>query len=602
MLTKWGMGLTAAALVLCAPAGARAGGKLPFTVREERPRIWIRKDAWQGPSVPRMKEWFKSEEYRKRGVGGSKELQYAVNGDEVAGAGAVEYLCTKKVSGDSPSYTGAKAQKLGAMYDWLRNHPAFTDEKRAAVVSYLEEWGDNYTRYVTGRSSAMYYSRYPGAIGGLAVIGLALYGDSTKAEGYVASAHKALLEYGRARAYEGGATAGGTYSLHHAFPDLARAVAAFESATDAGLLKYIEEKQGNWIENQLLWQVWSTYLNGYFVKEGDLWQQPDKRQVRMQVDVLTGILGNGFGRSHADAMYARWGRGDYHSAYVSDFFVFNNPDVKAEPLEKLGRAALFGRDSHGYVIFRDGWKEGNTHILFRCGEGMDVHSNKGAGAFDIYRHEVLAQRANTDYPKGDDNIIFSNAMVFNDGDHPKMEMKTDVTLDFDGFMKWKNSKYEIASIVEYEVKDEYARVKGDLSKAVRKDCKKWTRELVYLGYRYLVVLDRVETLDKPVHQKWQIHLLGTPKLEGKTVSTVNGGGKLFCRTVLPEEAVISNEQVKDYYRHVVSPKDDRQTVCIYLHVLYPTEATTGKMPDTSCATDGKKVKVTAGKLSYTFTE
>jgi hypothetical protein len=549
-----------------------------------------------------MKKWFTLPEYRKRGVVKMSDLLYLVNGDEAAGAKAVEYLCTKKIKGSSPSYTGAKAQQLAAMYDWLRNHPAMTDEKRAALVTYFEGWGDYFTKYVTGRSTAMYYSRYPGAIGGLTVVGLALYGDSPKAEGFIAAAHKALLEYGRARAYEEGGTAGGTYSMYHAFPDLARAVIAFESATDAGVLKHIQEKQGNWIEKQLLWQVWTTYPNGYFVKEGDLWQQPDKKQVRMQVDALTGLLGNGFGRSHGDAMYARWSWRDYHSSYMWNFFVFNNPDVKAEPLEKLGKAALFGRDSHGYVIFRDGWKKGNTHIFFRCGEGMDVHCNRGAGALDIYRHEVLAQRANTDYPKGDDHIRFSNAMIFNGNDHPKMEMKTDVKLDFDGFMRWKERKFEIASITDYEVKDEYARVKGDLSKAVRKDCKAWTRELVYLGYRYLLVLDRVETLDKPVAQKWQLHLLGTPKPDGKTVSTVNGGGKLFCRTLLPEDAVVSNEQVKGYYRHIVSPKDDNQKVCTYLHVLYPTEAATEKMPETSCGVDGKKVTVKVGDLSYTFAE
>jgi hypothetical protein len=569
-------------------------------VRPERPRIWIRSTEWVGPSVPKLKEWFKLKEYQDRGVSQQRALQYVVNGDQEMGKAAVDWLLNSPISGSSPSYSGVQAQRLAAVYDWLRNHPAFTDEKRAKVVAELEKWGDDYLKYVTQGGSAIYYARYPGAISGLAHIGLALYGDSPKAEKYVAAGYKALLEYGLARQYEDGSTAGGTYSIHHAFPDLARAVLAFESATDAELLKTIREKQGNWLEGQLLWQIWETYPNGYFVKEGDLWQQPDSRQVRMQIDVLTTLLQNGYGRTHADLMHQRWGNGDYHSEYVWNFFVFNNPEIKPRPLEELGKAKRFGEESHGYVIFRDGWAEGSTHIFFRCGEGMDIHSNRGSGAFDIHRHRVLAQRANGDYPKEDDRIQYSNAMVFNDHDQPCMEMKPDVPLDFAAFLKTKTNRFECGDIVAFEATNEYARVKGDLTAAVKTDCKKWTRELVFLGYKVLLVLDQVETLDKPVVQKWQLHLAGEAKVDGKLATTVNGKGKLFCRTLLPADAVISGEKVNKYFRHVVSPKDDKQVKVTYLHVLYPTDAETEKMPECSVRQSGDALTAKVGELEYAF--
>jgi len=592
---------TLATLLLAGAASARAGEPLPFKVREARPRIWIRADDWKGPSVPELKKWLALPEYQKRGASGMAVLQYLVNGDAAAGGKALAWLCKREIKGSSPSYTGAKAQQMAAYYDWLRNHPDFTDERRKPVVAHLEKFGDSFLKYVSGRGTAMYYSRYPGAIGGLAVIGLALHGDSPKAEAYVAGAYKALVEYGLARQYEGGSSAGGTYSIHHAFPDLARAVFAFESATDAGLAAHIREKQGNWLERQLLWQVWSTLPNGYFVKEGDLWQQPDKKQCRMQIDVLTGLLGSGFGRSHADLMYKRWGRNDYHPYYVWNFFVFNDPEIEPRPLEELGKAELFGRDSHGYVFFRDGWGEGDTHIFFRCGEGMDIHANRGAGGFDIYRHEVLAQRANADYPKGDDHIRFSNTMVFNDHDHPNTEMKTDVALDFAAFLKYKDRKnVECGNINAYEVKEGYARVKGDLSAAARRDCKRWTRELVYLGYTYLLVRDEVETKDAPVSQKWQLHLLGEPKVEGKTVSTVAGRGKLFCRTLLPEDARVSGEKAGRYHRHVVSPGDGNRRRITYLHVLYPTEADVAAMPECSAERTAAGLAVKVGRLQHIF--
>jgi hypothetical protein len=302
-------------------------------------------------------------------------------------------------------------------------------------------------------------------------------------------------------------------------------------------------------------------------------------------------------------MRHRWGKGDYHSYYVWNFFVFFNPDLAPAPLEQLGRASLFGRDCHGYVFFRDGWGPEKTHIFFRCGEGLDVHSNRGAGGFDIYRHAVLAQRANADYPKDDDHIRFSNTMVFNDHNHPGTEMKNDVRLDFAAFLARKEQAgVEWASIVDYEVTDAYARVKGDLSAAAREDCSKWTRELVYLGYKYLLVLDRVQTRQIPVVQKWQLHLLGEPEVENMLVSTVVGGGKLFCRTLLPEDAVISGRKVGNYHRHVVSPRDDRQYKATYLHVLFPTEASVERMPEAACRREAGKLTVTVDGLSHTFPE
>jgi hypothetical protein len=594
-----------AVLFVSLSAAAWSADGLPFKVRAERPRIWIRAKEWAGPSIPKLRKWFKLPEYQKRGVARQNLLCYVADGDAAKGGKAVEWVTKYRVGGHSPSYTGGQAQRLAAAYDWVRTHPSFTDEKRKPVVAYLEKLGDYYLKYVTGTGAPIYYSRYPGAIGGLCVIGLALHGDSPKAEKYIAGGYKAFVEYGKAREYEDGSSAGGTYSIHHAFPALARAAIAFESATDAGLLKFIKEKQGNWLERQLLWQIWSTKPNGYFVKEGDLWQETDARQTKFQIDQLAHILNNGYGRAHADLMFKRWGTRDYHRSYMWEFFVFNNPEIKPLPLDGLGKAELFGRDSHGYVIFRDGWDKGlgNTHIFFRCGEGLDVHSNRGAGGFDIFRHRTLAERANKDYPKDgrDDHIKYSNVVVFNGHDHRKTEMKTDVKIDFPAFLARKKRKgYELASILDFEVKKEYARVKGDISAAVKRDCKLWTRELVYLGYKYLIVLDRIETKGEPVERKWQLHFNSEPKVDGKLASSVTGAGKLFCQTLLPKDAVVSGEKAGKYFRHAVTAPNNNEQKTTFLHVLFPTDANVATMPKATVKQDGAKLTVTVGDLSYTF--
>jgi hypothetical protein len=593
-------------LGLAVLAGPALSAELPFKIKKERPRIFVQTTDWQGPTPAKLKKWAKLPEYQKRGGYGKMPFMYLATGDAKLGKKAVAALMKSKIGGSSPSYSGRRAAQYAAQYDWLRNCPDFTPEQRQKCIAHMEQWGDSFKKFVNGRM-AFFYSRFPGAICGLATIGLALHGDSPKAEGYVKDAHKFFLEYGRARAWEGGGSAGGTYSIYHAFPDLGRTAAAFETATDFGMLKYIREKQDNWLEKQLLWQIWYTYPDGLFLKEGDCWKTRDKTQFRLNIDILTGILGNGYGRTHANAMYKRWGRDDYHQHYVLDFFVFNNPDVKPKPLSELGRAALFGRESHGYVFFRSGWTKKDTMVFFKCGEGLDVHCYSGTGSFIIWRGQPLADRAGGAYTNGKGgNALDENAMVFIGGGHNgkqrRTAMKENVSIDFKSFLARKKRRgVEAGSITDYQVTDKFARVKGDLSAAVRKNCEMWTRELVFLDYKYLLVLDQVKTKAGNVKKQWHLNLQGQASADGKLARTDRGNSRLFCRTLLPEKAQVTlGKGGKSGQRLIVADPDDAKQAATFLHVLMATDSGVAAMPKTACTREGDKLTVTVGSSSYTF--
>ena len=60
-----------------------------------------------------------------------------------------------------------------------------------------------------------------------------------------------------------------------------------------------------------------------------------------------------------------------------------------------------------------------------------------------------------------------------------------------------------------------------------------TRELVFLGYKYLVVVDRVAPGPGAQH-RWTLHVAREPKIEGALVTADHEPGRLFCRTLLPE--------------------------------------------------------------------
>jgi hypothetical protein len=343
-------------------------------VRQERPRVFIRAKAWDGPSVEKLREWMKLPEYQRMAAKLPDKIGYAVrylNGDETAGRKAVENLKAMQIAGDSPSYSGISAQKYAAMYDWLHDHPDLDGESRKKMIAHMEKWADGFMESLkSGGPCTPFYSRVSGAVAGLAAIGLALHGDSPKAGEYVRYAAQHLRNnIGRTREIEDGAAGGGTYSYHHEFTDLANMAAAWRSATDWDAGKWIKENQGNWLERQLIYQIWTTYPNGWFVKDGDIWDgsHADKTQLRMQVDAVTSIYHNGFGRTWADGMYKRWKEGVCHPEYIWEYFIFNDPEIKPLALDGLGRTEVFSPKLHGIVCWRDSWKPDATIIGVGCG-------------------------------------------------------------------------------------------------------------------------------------------------------------------------------------------------------------------------------------------
>ncbi len=640
--------LAAATAAAPASAGEDAGGETP-QVREERPRVFLREKAWDGPSVEKLRERMKTDEYKLRAVKlprtaiGNAVLYLA--GDEAAGRKAVEAFKKFRISGDTPSYQGIEAQKCAAMYDWLHDHPDFDEASRKAKIEHMEKWADGFMKSLAGGGpSTPFYSRVPGAISALTVMGLALHGDSPKAGEYVRFAARYLREkIGTIRQMEDGATGGGSYGLHHEFTDLANLVACWRSATDWDAAKWIKESQGDWLERQMLYQIWNTYPDSTFVKHGDLWDgsMDDKEQYRMHIDAIAGMYRNGFGRSWADDMARRWPKSrwdeipwDYHTQFAWEFFVFNDPDVKPRPLAELGRAEVFSPRLHGVVCWRDSWKPDASIVHFFCGETVDHHATYDQGKFMIFKYKPLAIKAGaytggymSKHHRYYKSTWSSNVVMFTGpnelGEQPK--------IDFDGTPSWdqwkaardRNIKRPPTGVLlATEANDKFARALGDLKGSVPAGCD-WKRELVFLDYKYLLVLDRVKAAEG-LATRWTLHSVNEPKTEGALAVIDNEPGRLFCRTLLPEKAKLAKVggpgHECDYNGDNRVPKggykaDNGMTLgawrldvtaeepaaeCVYLHVLFPTDTKTEKMPECSVDAKGGELVVKVGEAGYTF--
>jgi len=618
------------------------------TVRAERPRLILRAKAWAGPSVEQIKGWMDRPEYKAQ-VGDlakyatGQALRYHLLGDQEAGKKAVAMLKglpEKPTIKGSPTYTGENATERALVYDWMHDHPDLTAADRKKAVAHFEAWADYFKKYLSPGTTP-FYSRNTGALSGLTAIALATSGESEKAPGYLAHAFTFLREHaGTTREAEDGATGGATYGLFHQFTDLTHTVAMWRSATDWDAATWIRENQGDWLYRQMLYQIWITFPNGWYYKDGDVWggSHTDRYEARMQIDGITGMYKSGVGRAHALEMRKRWGRGTYYHSYAWMFYLYNNPDIAPVPKATLGRTEVFSPQLHGVVCWRDSWKPDATVVIFKCGDNVDHHGTYDAGKFQIFKYAPLAIK-NGHYKgyKSSKHMYYksawsANVVVF---DGPQWH-GWQPFVDFDGYTTWETWKAARAKrkhpptgvLLKTEANEQFARAVGDLHGATYPTGSKWTREMVFLGYRYVLVLDRV-TPGPKTETRWLLHSINEPTVDAEKKLAVidNGEGRLFVRTLLPADATMvrvggkekafvhktrkGDERSWPFYRARkagaqlgagrldIVPADPAKP-CVYLNVLFPTDTGTAAMPACSVKQAGGDLVVTVGDLTYTF--
>ena len=640
--------LITAAIVLRL-AAAQAGEPAPGrpAVRADRPRIFVRAAAWNGPSIEQIKGWLKRPEYQQRMEKfGRRPLGRATLGlitsDQKLVAEAVAFVKTFRISGSTPARWSDAMVHAGMLYDWY--HDKLGAASRQALVGDMEKWGDKAMAYLRRGGATPFYDRTTGVLAGLTVVGLSLHGDSEKAPGYVRYAHDFFTKrYSTIREVEDGAAGGGSYSYYWLYRQMGHLFAAWRSATDWDAAAWIAKHQGDWLRKQIAFQVWMTYPNGWFVKEGDIWRgsHVDHSQYRQALDMVTGMYRDGVGRTFTDRIHQRHGIHDYHSQYVWQFLLFNDPTIKRAPLSTLGRAAVFSPKLHGYVCWRSDWTDDAAVVHFRCGETVYHHATWDQGKFMLFKRRPLAIKdgAYVGYLSPHHRYYKSpwsaNCVVFTGEKHNGSQPK----IDFDGTPSWAEWKAKrdrafqrpaTGVLLKHEATERYAYAKGDLSAATRGST--WIRELAFLDYKVLVVLDQVKAAEG-IRHRWLLQLINEPRwrLNPNLIIADVDDARLSCQTLLPEKPTFTavggpwnefnynghNRAPKGWHRIRTRYKDfpppmqlgrwrievtpaQPTAECTYLHVLFPTDTKTHDLPKCSVEREDGKLTVTVGKLSHTF--
>lgn len=274
-------------------------------------------------------------------------------------------------------------------------------------------------------------------------------------------------------------------------------------------------------------------------------------QMHMHLAQTIHFYGDGLPREMA---FTRWfmdrlERVDRISFPFARFLVYrDHPELQPlGPDRVLPHARHF--ENMGQVFFRSGSGDSDTYATFTSGGELEQHKHFDHNNFNIFRKGFLALDTGTRPEPGQHlSHYYSRTVAHNcilirmpgeamprywgnpaPGEEP-------LAYPNDGGQR---SAVRGSQVVAFETWPEYSYVAGDATGAYSPEkCSLALRQFVFLNPDYFVIFDRVTSTDGIFPKTWLFHTAHEPSIEGTVFRAEHEQGRVFCRTLLPEDAVV----------------------------------------------------------------
>lgn len=223
----------------------------------------------------------------------------------------------------------------------------------------------------------------------------------------------------------------------------------------------------------------------------------------------------------------------------------------------------------GRVYARSDWSDGATWFRFECGPYFSGHQHLEAGNFEVFHKEPLATESGEYEDYGSPHAVNwllrtiahncvlvhspnetwsklrdggKHAPYANDGGQRKSWDWTVATLQ-----EWqaRQESFERGAIMAYVDRPELLWVAADPTRAYAPEkLERWTRQIVFLRPNAFVILDRVVARKAEYAKTWLLHTKNEPALDAGAIRIEDGKGRLFVKTLLPQDA--KQEKVHGY--------------------------------------------------------
>jgi hypothetical protein len=312
----------------------------------------------------------------------------------------------------------------------------------------------------------------------------------------------------------------------------------------------------------------------------------------------------------------------YQNQSLWQWVLWYDPDQEEETLQYPDQPLVRLFQGVGYVIFRSGWDTDATFAVLKCQSFRSFgHRHADENHFVITKRGALAidsgvdQRSPSDHVRNyfTQTIAHNTITVYNpnedmggtanDGGQYRGELRKvsgDDPRNSQYGAYYPGSPLSLGGIVAFETNTNYSYACGDATRAYSPDkLTLFTRQMVYLPQNSFVIFDRVTSTKPEFAKRWLLHAVEEPVLAGRVAAVSQGGGRLFCQTLLPEDAHIElvggpgkefwvdgknfpppqpkQAEEAGAWRIEVSPGAPR-TEDYFLHLLTTTSAETTKAP------------------------
>ncbi len=337
-------------------------------------------------------------------------VSWIATGDDKYAEAAVERMLAEKLgkSGE-PYYSNVWRHALA--YDWLFHHPAFTPEKKDAVVARIKERLATELADLDGQEMALWHGRTQAANG--AMIAALAIGDLPGMEPELRRAAAHYVEALRALQYSEGWPEGASYWIYNRAGPFAVGADCVMTALGVERLDGIPIREV--IGRLGLWQVYQFGPNKVFEPYGDSsgslrlgetgwWELTTDYYARLSRDPRL-MAGADYIRNRSPIPY---GKRPYYWYAALSFDPAVRPANGYDPAkpelwmrENMPQAMLFGRNSMGTAFLRGRWGDPDeTYASFKAGDMLAHHDHYDVGHFSIQKGGDLAPRTGLYGPGG----------------------------------------------------------------------------------------------------------------------------------------------------------------------------------------------------------
>ena len=610
---------------LVSPAPSYRDHRFDGRLRASHPRILLPELAdWSGVGVPALMAE-REAAYQAQGIEPlgrcpqtallGKAACYVITGDPRVGADLLDAAKRFVIATPNASATYGNVWQLALAYDFLHLYPELSASDRNQIESKIVEGLERTLVLLDSPEPSLWHGRTTLiAMAWLAAV--VLDPDTPQYEDLITRSQGHFLDLMEALALTEAWPEGYNYWIQNR----AFLVALAGSAYVNGLVNARHrERVQDILRRTGFWHIYATRPDHTVEGFGDEGSRLDlKDETRRVIDVIAQATDSRVLATFSRYLQERHGEQSYYRGYRWGFRLFNDPSLT--PLGGEGLAAfrhlpeaeLFGRDALNLAYLRSDWSPEATFISIKAGHNFTHHGHYDAGHFTLFKGAPLAVNSSV-YGGGFfsrnrlhyaiRSVAKNTLLVLRPGERvqpnrvftdnvaaggQRIVLPTGSTIQ--SVRQWYTNlgdglHLEGATLRNFEHEAQrYTYLAADLTGAYnnpRYDAGGWSgkaqqveRALFYLRAEdRLLIRDRVVSVEPEYRQKWLLHTIERPRLDGAEVLVgsadngilesparealvVNEPGTLLVQRLLPEDGVMRLVGGPDYQYYVEVDGDD----------------------------------------------